>query len=167
MVAWLCQGLCCDKHNTMSIPMIYKKIFMVLLVCSRYASVWWIVSENVFYIHHLRKALVLSHLGTESLLIAYKLQTYQFCFLFLWRLHPPSLLLSPLLISLRLPLCMPPSSFPSCLRCCTLLSLSLIISPSLRSNITLHLRSNKLYLYSNFRAANKLISSSWHYVKII
>ena len=26
---------------------------------------------------------------------------------------------------------------------------------------------HKLYLYSNFRVANKLISSSWHYIKII
>ena len=25
----------------------------------------------------------------------------------------------------------------------------------------------KLYLYSNFRVANRLISSSWHYIKII
>ena len=131
MVAWLCQGLCCDKHNTMSIPMIYKKIFMVLLVCSRYASVWWIVSENVFYVHHLRKALVLSHLGTESLLIAYKLQTYQFCFLFLWRLHPPSLLLSSLLISLRLPLsaCLLPLSL--------LVSVAVPFSPFLLSSLPL------------------------------
>ena len=125
---------------------------MVLLVCSRYASVWCIVSENVFHVHHLKKALVLSRLGTLSLLIAYKFQTYQFFFLFLWRLHPPSLLLS-LLISLLLPLsaalpgtlfslwCLLPLSLviSFCLRCCTVLSLSLIISPSLRSRSLLSL----------------------------
>ena len=37
-----------------------------------------------------KKAPVLSHVGTKSLLIAYKIQAYQFCFLFHWRLHPPS-----------------------------------------------------------------------------
>ena len=58
--------------------------------------------------YHYKTALVLSCQGIWNSLIAYKLQTYLFCFVFHWRLRPPSYFLLFLFPFLFLQLCQHP-----------------------------------------------------------